>query len=69
MMYKVQIYKGVELLPGQEVTVTGRVSVEASRFQGLGERKSSEVLIAATLNQPDPKGCILLRCLNDLANQ
>ena len=64
MMYKVQIYKGVELLPGQEVTVTGRVPVEASRFQGLVEGRSSEVLIAATLNQPDPKGCILLRCLN-----
>ena len=64
MMYKVQIYKGVELLSGQEVTVTGRVLVEASRFQGLVEGRSSEVLIAAMLSQPDPKGCILLRCLN-----
>ena len=63
MMYKVEIYKGVELML-EQITVTGRVPVEASKFQGVVEGRSEEVLIAAMLNQADPNRCILLICLN-----
>ena len=64
LMYKVQVYKGVELPPGEEVTVAGRVPVEAAQFQGIVEGYGEKVLVAASLNQPDSKGRILLWCLN-----
>ena len=37
---------------------------EAAQFQGIVEGQNEGVLIAASLNQPDEKGRILLRCLN-----
>ena len=64
LLYKVQVYKGVELPPGEEVTVAGRVPEEAAQFQGMVEGQGDEVLVAASLNQPDQKGRILLRCIN-----
>ena len=48
MTYKAQ---NEEILPGQEITVTGRVLVEAAQFQGLVEAQIEKVLMEAMLNQ------------------
>ena len=64
MLYRVQVYKTVELPPGREVTVAGRVPREAAHLQGVTEGRSEKILIASSLNQPDAEGRILLRCLN-----
>ena len=68
LVYRVQVYKDVELPPGEEITVAGRVPKEAANLQGIVEGQQEEVIIAASLNQPDEKGRLLLRCLN-LADQ
>ena len=64
LMYKVQVYKEVELPPGEEVTVAGRVPKAAANLQGVVEGHGEGVLVAASLNQPDQKGHISLCCIN-----
>ena len=64
LVNKVHIYKAVELPPGQEVTVVGRVPGATAFVPGVIEGRSDQVLLAASVNQPDDKSRILLRCLN-----
>ena len=64
LVCKVQVYKEVEIPPFEEVTVAGRVPETAACLQGVIEGQNDKLLLAASLNQPDEKGRILLRCLN-----
>ena len=64
LMSKVQIYRDVELHPRCETTAIGRIQESATFSPGVVESKTTDILIAASLNQPDNKGRLLLRCLN-----
>ena len=62
----VQVYKAVEVPPRHEVVVTGRVTDRAARLPGIieGQAEGTELMIAASLVEPDDKGRVLLRCIN-----
>ena len=64
LVCKVQVYREVEIPPGQETTVMGRVQEAVSHMHGIMEGQKEGVLFASTLNRPDEKGRIMLRCLN-----
>jgi transposase InsO family protein len=64
LMWKVQVPKKLELLPGKETTTKCRLV--AKNFSPIGtiERQSDDVLIAASVNAPNEKGEVLVRCMN-----
>jgi transposase InsO family protein len=64
LMCKVQVPKQLEILPGREVNV--RCRLVSQNFSPLGtiERQSDTVLIAASLNAPNKKGEVMVRCMN-----
>ena len=55
---------GGRVTPQQEVTVVGKVPESVANVPGLVEGWSEGIILAASLNQPDEKGRILLRCMN-----
>ena len=60
----VQVYKAVEVPPRHEVIVIGRVTDRAAKTSGVIEGKEEkELMVAASLVEPDEKGRVLIRCV------
>ena len=61
---KVQALKTITVAPGSEVTLTGRVTAHNRYPLGIVEGQPRELPLATSLNKPNEKGHVLVRCLN-----
>lgn len=64
LMCRVQVDHSITIPAESEVLITGRVTHRKVAPEGLIEGTSKEVSIAASINRPDRKGRVILRCMN-----
>ena len=60
----VQVLRNVTLEPGTEAAIRCRVSAEKHFPLGIIEGRSAELPIATSLNKPDDRRQVIVRCLN-----
>ena len=66
MVPKVPVWKDVTLSPNTETSIVGIIATQNYLPLGMieGLKETGPVAIAASLNKPDPRGKVVMRCLN-----
>ena len=58
------MWKDISLQPGTEVSIVCRVAARSYPSLGMIERNAEHIPVAASVNAPDAKGRVMVRCMN-----